>query len=255
MFTPLIMNDYINQLEKLKDNKEIINLINIIRKYINNDLTLDLKNINLENSWVLNYTGDYFRYVEKNDEKAIEWYTKSANLGNSYAMNNLGIYYAHMNFQKSIEWYIKSSNLDNSDAMHNLGCYYDFIEKDYPKAIEWYIKSSNLDNNNAMNNLGWYYDNIEKDIPKAIEWYIKSSNLGNTNAMNNLKYIYVKEEIYEYIYKLFKQQTNEEIKNILLNKLSINYLYGKKEEEINYLKSIKNQGLDKTLINQILKHF
>ncbi len=172
-------------------------------------------------------------------------------------MNNLGVYYDEIekDYPKAIEWYMKSANLGNKNAMNNLGVYYKDIEKDYPKAIEWFIKSANLGNTTSMNNLGVYYDEIEKDYPKAIEWYMKSANLGNSKAMNNLKNIDIKEDFYDYVYELILQQEGTDIKNILINKLPSLYIFNKKEEENNYIKSIKNQGIDKVLINQVLKHF
>ncbi len=269
MFSPPIINDYINQLEALKrkgkeNSKESIDILskyNSVDKQLNESL---LDNVDLGNSWLLNCIGNY--YEPKDDEetkdyiKAIEWWIKSANLGNSNAMNNLGVYYDEIekDYPKAIEWYIKSANLGNSNAMCNLGIYYDEIENDYTKAIEWYIKSANLDNSWAMKELGAYYQNI-KNYTKAIECYIKSSNLGNTTAMNNLKYINIEENDYDYIFELSQKhegtEINLEIKNILLNKLPKEYIFNKQQEIIDNLKSVKHQGIDKVLCNQVFKHF
>ncbi len=258
-FFPVIINDYINQLESLKrDGKENLYLLDkLIIEFKNCKLELN-DNVDLANSWLLNCIGWWYYDKEKEYPEAIEWYMKSINLGNSEAMCNLGYYYDEIekDYPKAIEWYTKSANLGNSDAMNCLGYYYDEIEKDYPKAIEWYTKSINLGNNTAMFNLGYYYQYIEKDYHKAIELYIKSANLDNSNVIRNLKIIKIKEIDYDYIYKLLSiHDENKEIKNILLDKLSKEYIYTKKEEENNYLKSIKNQGIDKVLINSIFKHF
>ncbi len=262
MFSPPIANDYINQLEALKrDGKEnskesfdILKKYNDIDKQLNDSL---LNNIDLDNSWLLNCIGNYYEPKDEEESKDyikdIEWWIKSANLGNSNAMNNLGMYYDDIenDYLKAIEWYIKSANLGNTNAMFNLGYYYQYIEKDYPKAIEWYTKSANLGNSSAMYNLGYYYDGIEGDYPKAIEWYTRSANLDDNDAMNNLKYIYIDD--YDYVFEL-SEKCGEKIKKILLNRLPSDYVYNKQQEKINYLISIKNQGIDSTLINQILKH-
>ncbi len=231
MFSPPIINDYINQLEALKrygkenskESKDIMDkLYDIeIRRF---DLNI---NIDINNSWLLNCIGDYYEKV------------------NDYI--------------KAFEWYIKSINLGNSNAMFNLGCYYKNIEKDYPNTIEWFIKSADLGNTFAMNNLGYYYDEIEKDHPKACEWYMKSINLGNTNIIYNLANIIDKQD-YNFIFDLMMKcndegTENKQIKNILLDKLPKDYILNKQQEIINSLKSVKNQGIDKVLINSILKHF
>ncbi len=292
MFSPPIINDYINQLEALKrDGKEnskesydIINKLNI--ELMNCNLNINTFD-SLNNSWLLNCIGYYIQYIENDYPKAIEWYIKSSDLGNTIAMNNLGFYYEQIkNYPKAIEWYIKSANLGNTKAMNNLGTYYfnkdypkaiewytksanigDSVSmnylgfyyeqiKDYPKAIEWYIKSSDLGNTMAMNWLASYYREIKKDYLKAIEWYIKSANLGNNNALNYLKNITINLDLYDYIFDLSqKQSDNLEIKEILLNKLPLMFIYNKQQEIINNLKSVKTQGIDKVLINSILKHY
>ncbi len=195
VFSPPIINDYINQLEALKkdeqrDKKEIYDILdkyNSVDKQLNESL---LNTVDFSNSWLLNCIGHYCN-----------------------------------------------------------------IEKEYPKAIEWYMKSANLGNSYAMTNLGYYYKNIEKDYPKAIEWYIKSANLGNSLAIYNLKIINLKEELYDYIFNLMIKCEQGEIQNILLNKLPKEYINSKYQEIINNLKSVKTQGIDKVLINSILKHY
>ncbi len=297
MFSSSIINDYINQLESLKrDGKENSKeSLDILDKFIGINTTLNisfLDNLDINNSWLLNLIGKYYK-ENKDYPKAIEWYTKSANLGNSDSMNNLGIYYDEIeeNYIKAIEWYIKSANLGDSKAMNNLGYYYNEIEENYIKALDWYIKSANLNDSDGMNNLGiyyyeiekdyqkaiyWftksanlgnidamfnlgnYYYDIEKDYPKAIEWWIKSANLGNTTAMNNLKIIKINEKDYDYVnnYVINIEGTeNEKIKDILLSKLPTKYVYNKMLTENNHLKSIKTFGIDKVMVSQIAKFY
>lgn len=61
---------------------------------------------------------------------AIKWYTKSANLGNVNAQNNLGTMYAEgqgvaQDYQKSIKWFLKSANQGFKVAQSNLGKMYE----------------------------------------------------------------------------------------------------------------------------------
>ena len=143
--------------------------------------------------------------VEQDYAKAVEWFTKSAELGNTLAMNRIGVCYINGNgvekdYAKAVEWYTKSAELGNASAMLNLGNRYYYgegVEKDYAKAVEWYTKSAELGNAIAMNNLGnryYYGEGVEKDYAKAVEWYTKSAELGNAYAMNSLGNSYYKGE-------------------------------------------------------------
>ncbi len=231
MFSPPIINDYINQLEALKrddkentkDSEDIYGKYNKVYGTLNESLLDNVDIDSLNNSWLLNFIGRY--------------------------------YYNKKDYPKAIEWYIKSSNLDNSESMNRLGIYYGDIENDYLKAIEWSLKSANLGNTYAMNNLGNYYYIEKNDYLKAIEWYTKSANLGNNgNSWYYLEIIKINETDYDYVFDLL-QKYEGKIRNILLNKLSKEYIESKYQEIINNLKSVKTQGIDKVLINSILKHF
>ncbi len=228
MFSPPIVNEYVNQLEALKrdgkenskDAEDILDKYNDIDKII---IDFKFSEIDIDNSWLLKCIGDYYIFEEGDYLKGIDLHMKSAKLNNSY-------------------------------AMYSIGYYYD-VKEEYPEAKEWYIKSANLGNNWAMYYLGSYYCNIEKNYKKAIDWVIKSSNLGNENAIYFLKIINIDKELYDYIFELSQKCEEEKTKETLLNRLPSSYVYDKMLKENNYLKSIKNQGIDKVLINSIFKHF
>ena len=141
--------------------------------------------------------------VEQDGTKAVEWYTKAADLGHSEAMYCLGYEYyigfgVEQDGTKAVEWYTKAADLGHSGAMYNLGNMYDnggVVEQDSTKAVEWYTKAADLDYSEAMYCLGNMYDNgfgVEQDSTKAIEWYTKAADLGHSEAMNNLGYMYAK---------------------------------------------------------------
>ena len=132
---------------------------------------------NKGNYFAQNNLGNYYRYTEKNYEKAVEWYTLSANQGNSIAQYNLGIYYYdNKNYEKAVEWYTLSANQGNSIAKCYLGVYYKTIEKNYEEAIKWYTLSANQGNKYAQDNLGFYYETIEKNYEEALKWYTLAKN-------------------------------------------------------------------------------
>jgi hypothetical protein len=149
----------------------------------------------------LGYIYQHGYSVSRDGAKAVEWYTKSANLGNEYAMYNLGYIYMYgdgvaQDYAKAMEWYIKSANLGYSRAMNSIGYMYkngQGVAQDYTKAMEWYMKAVNLGESGAMYNLGYMFahgQGVAQDYTKAMEWYTKAANLGETVAMNSIGYMY-----------------------------------------------------------------
>ncbi len=133
--------------------------------------------------------------------KALEWWEKSAELGNATAMNNIGWLYqkgygVEQDYAKALEWYEKSAELGNDWAMNNIGNLYyngNGVTQDYAKALEWYEKSAELGNAVAMNSIGNLYyrgNGVTQDYAKAKEWWEKAAELGYANAMNNIGAMY-----------------------------------------------------------------
>ncbi len=146
----------------------------------------------------LGYIYAFSSGVEQDGAKAVEWYTKAADLGDTDAMFWLGSMYesgegVEQDGAKAIEWYTKVADLGDADAMAALGSIYQSgigVEQDGAKAVEWYTKAADLGNASAMNNLGYMYqwaDGVEQDNAKAIEWYTKAVDSGNTIAEANLE--------------------------------------------------------------------
>ncbi|KAL7720439.1 Protein kinase domain-containing protein [Entamoeba marina] len=96
---------------------------------------------------------------------------------------------------KAIEYYERAANLNNSNALYNLGIIFsngDGIEKDINKAIDYYERASKLNDSNALNDLGIIYSNgdgVEKDINKAIEYLERAVALNHEQANDLLKQI------------------------------------------------------------------
>ena len=149
---------------------------------------------------LLGYMYQHGEGVEKDYEKAIHYYTLSANQGNSSAQYNLGnMYYfgqgVKKDYEKAIHYYTLSVNQENSVAQNNLGYMYKYgtgVEQDYEKAIHYYTLSANQGNSSAQNNLGnMYYSGqcVEQNYEKAIHYYTLSVNQGNSVASKNLEEI------------------------------------------------------------------
>ena len=124
--------------------------------------------------------------VEKNLNKAAEWYTKAAEQGYAEAECNLGFCYRFgngitQNLAKAVEWFTKSAEQGYALAQYLLGRfnkYGELIKKDHTKAFEWYSKAAEQGMAQAQYSLGCCFFNgegVEKDLAKAAEWFTKAA--------------------------------------------------------------------------------
>ncbi len=135
--------------------------------------------------------------VDKNYEKAIEWYSKAAEQGFAPAQHSMGWMYekgygVDKNYEKAVEWYSKAAEQEYALSLNNLGCMYKDgkgVNKNTRKAFEFFTRAANQGNSNACNNLGLMYNHghgIEKNNEKAVEWFTKAANQGLAAAQYNL---------------------------------------------------------------------
>ena len=123
--------------------------------------------------------------VPKDEKGAVVWYRRSAELGYSTAMSNLGYCLCHgigtaKDEKEGLKWTQRSADLGDPVGMNNLGHYLEHgigTTKDAKKAVEWYQKSVELGHPGAMNNLGMcLYSGmgIAQDNEKANELFRKA---------------------------------------------------------------------------------
>jgi TPR repeat protein len=102
---------------------------------------------------------DFGHGTEKDMAKAVEWYTKSAEQGNSVTMNNLGVGYdlglgVDVDKTKAFELYEQSALLGDSTGMYIVAVCYEIgsggVTKDIHKAKELYIKAAAQGHPNAQ---------------------------------------------------------------------------------------------------------
>ena len=124
-------------------------------------------------------------YLEKDEEKSISFFRKSADFGYALAQNNLGncYYYGkgtNKDLQEAFKWYKKSAEQGNANAQNNLGFRYyngEGTNKDLQEAFKWFMKSAEQGNALAKYNLGFRYyygEGTNKDIKKANEMFRQS---------------------------------------------------------------------------------
>lgn len=168
------------------------------------------------------YMYEFGNGVETDLRKALEWYSKAAELGHTEANDrisvlnrifkltevaefgiadaqfDLGFIYEKNSEIKAdiavtaVEWYIKAANQGHAQAQFRLGRMYENgigVKQDLTKAIDLYRSSAKHDNGEAAFALGRAYETgigLEQDFLQAIEWYTKAVNFGNENAKPKL---------------------------------------------------------------------
>lgn len=139
-----------------------------------------------------------YAYKEIQDyQKAFEWFTKSADLGEIHAQNNLGMMYRDgkgviQDYAKAYELFTKSANQGLDTAEYNLGVMYYFgmgIKQDETRAFEWYTKSANQGFAKAQFALGMMYY-LKQDYASALEWFGKSAEQEHPHAQTHLGMMY-----------------------------------------------------------------
>ncbi len=99
--------------------------------------------------------------VEKNKEKAVYWYRKSAEQGYSIGEYNLALRYHNgegvtQDYEQAMYWYRKSAEQGVADAMNNIGVLYKYgrgVKKDYGQAVSWFQKAADKGNKKGKENL------------------------------------------------------------------------------------------------------
>lgn len=207
-----------------------------------------LKCSNAFNSLGLIIKEGCFPHIKPNLNKSIEYFEKSASMGNVYAYNNLGkIYESQKNFKLAFEYYSFSANSGDSWALNKLGEFYRkgiYVSKDLNIAFDYYYQASiaprfTLCNWSKYNLAKYFYKyglieiGIKKDLNKAIELF-EDSSCEILESTEELIYIY-------YDLYLDSNKTN----NDYLEKL--NFYINKLENNEKYSSSLARK------VNEILK--
>lgn len=138
--------------------------------------------------------------VGKDDQKALEWYRKAAELGDDVAMYKIGyIYHWRVcDYEEAMKWYQKAVALDNVDAMCGIEVIFrlgDGVEQSWEEEWRWKLKAfkaaikkgsyySKSVNNTDLVGIEW--DCEEKEKEELFEWCRKAALAGNTAAMMHL---------------------------------------------------------------------
>ena len=147
---------------------------------------------------------------------------KEAEVGNAEAMVMLGLMYEATDEEKALHWYQKAANLNCADAFYCLGefyetpAHYSVVEANDEVAEQYFLKGIALGSVDAMHELGTrYFHSGNKE--KGLELINKSAELGNPISLIWLSTCYrcgwigrkSVSKAYEYAYKAFDKLYNE----------------------------------------------
>jgi TPR repeat protein len=143
----------------------------------------------------------YFREKLAEDNfKAFELFLKSAQPGNSDALNMVGMCYSGgygitKDNTEAVKWWLKASEAGDSNAQASLGYSYEYaqgVAQDYAEAIKWYTKSAEQGNVIASGSLGIIYfkgQGVPKDYNESVKWFTKGAEKGDETCRKNLEYV------------------------------------------------------------------
>lgn len=133
------------------------------------------------------YSQELVNAAEKGDKLAQYWLGKCYSKGRGVSIDN----------QKAFEWYYKSAIQGLDSAQVELSkCYWngEGVKQNFGEAVKWINQAIEKDNADAYNYLGKYYnygDGVELDSIKALELYKKSAEKGSYHGMVSLGYAYL----------------------------------------------------------------
>lgn len=179
--------------------------------------------------------------VKKNENKALKLFEDAANKNYAYAYNNLANYFRNKDQNKMIDYFLKSALLGESYACKELGIIY-LNNNDYVNAYYYFNKA--LDSSIKERNIWAYYylakyfylcgsiqNNLVNDINKAINYFELSGEL--IDSLIQLLFIYYELGDLDNVYKY---------KKLIENSKYFNDKYKKDIDKV--LKDINNKKIN-----------
>ncbi|MDB5555913.1 MAG: caspase domain protein [Rhizobium sp.] len=138
--------------------------------------------------------------ADRNYAEARRNYRKAADLGNLYALTNLGWFSVYgldgpVNVEEGRKAFEKGAISGNHAAQASLAFLYrdgyGGTEQNNAEAISWYEKSAAQGNATALGNLGWFYREgvgVEKDFQKSLDYYRRGADAGDISSISAMGY-------------------------------------------------------------------
>jgi TPR repeat protein len=109
--------------------------------------------------------------------RAVFWYQKAAEQGDSVAQFLLGLHYDHDDFEQALGWYRKAAEQGDADAQFRLADMYEEgfgLPVDFVQAAFWYRQAAERGKPDAQHSLAHAYAHgrgVRKNCAKAAAWY------------------------------------------------------------------------------------
>jgi TPR repeat protein len=131
-------------------------------------------------------------FVKENKSSALEWFKKSAALGNPIAMVYLSVEYQRdRRFDQSFEW---AKKVLQTNSYHAIGVCFGMglgVRSNLDRAIECYLKAINEQNSiESFYELGCLYDAEPSKLEDGYDWYKKGAIEGDSLCQCSLGYIH-----------------------------------------------------------------
>ena len=151
----------------------------------------------LGNAAAMTNIGHIYEVTYEDYDKAFAYYLQAAQLGELYAMCNLGLSYLYgrgtaVNIPAAIGWFQKAADRKHADAYVYLGDIYyhaDYDSVDFDKALPYYLKAHFYDQHVA-DAIGHIYE-AKKDYEQAADYYNIAADSGNAFAKWRLACLYM----------------------------------------------------------------
>jgi serine/threonine protein kinase/TPR repeat protein len=141
--------------------------------------------------------------LPRDDQKAVDWYQKSAQQGFPKGQTNLGDMYLsgrgglEKDSVEALSWYLKAADQNFPDAQYRLGYLYEKgigAAQDVPRALKLFRSAASAGYPDAENLLGILLatggDGVPQDDAEAVVWYRKAAEQGLAKAQKNLGDMY-----------------------------------------------------------------
>ena len=138
--------------------------------------------------------------ADRNYTEARRNYSKASELGNLYALTNLGWFSVYgidgpVNVEEGRKAFEKGAISGNHAAQASLAFLYrdgyGGTEQSNAEAIRWYEKAAEQGNATALGNLGWFYREgvgIQKDYQKSLAYYTRGADAGDISSIAAMGY-------------------------------------------------------------------
>lgn len=145
----------------------------------------------------------WFFMKNGDEDDALKWWMRAAEVGNVEACLNLGDFYMVRKDMKAKYWYEKAVELGSAKASRGLAVYYQDMEHNTEESLRWMTDAANKDDTESQFILGNWYRHDEPLI--AISWYEKAIEKGDVRAMHRLADTYYQIKDYEHAFYWYKE--------------------------------------------------